>query len=155
MNIPEQIAKQFRDLYFGGNWTFVNMKDTLADVDWKLATTPVDSLNTIAKLVYHTNYYVHAVLHVLQGEKLTASDKYSFDVPVITSEEEWQRLLNKSLEEAELFATAIAQFPESRLQETFFEDKYGNYYRNLHGIIEHTHYHLGQIVVIKKLLKQS
>jgi hypothetical protein len=32
--------------------------------------------------------------------------------------------------------------------------KYGNYYRNLHGIIEHTHYHLGQIVLIKKLLKR-
>jgi len=32
------------------------------------------------------------------------------------------------------------------------EEKYGNYYRNFHGIIEHCHYHLGQIVLIKKML---
>jgi hypothetical protein len=29
-------------------------------------------------------------------------------------------------------------------------EKYGNYYRNIHGIIEHIHYHLGQIVLIEK-----
>ena len=41
------------------------------------------------------------------------------------------------------------------LWETFADEKYGHYYRNLHGIIEHTHYHLGQIVLIKKLLQQQ
>jgi hypothetical protein len=44
--------------------------------------------------------------------------------------------------------------PESKLAETFSDEKYGNYYRNIHGIIEHTHYHLGQIVLIKKILSQ-
>jgi len=45
--------------------------------------------------------------------------------------------------------------PESKLSETFLDEKYGNYYRNIHGIIEHTHYHLAQIVLIKKLLLQA
>ncbi len=44
----------------------------------------------------------------------------------------------------------IEQLPESKLWETFSDEKYGNYYRNIHGIIEHIHYHLGQIVLIKK-----
>jgi hypothetical protein len=56
MKLTEQIAKQFRDLHFGGNWTSVNLKETLADVDWLEATTKIYSLNTIATLVYHTNY---------------------------------------------------------------------------------------------------
>jgi len=34
MTLIEQIAKHFRDVYFGGNWTAVNLKDTLADVSW-------------------------------------------------------------------------------------------------------------------------
>jgi hypothetical protein len=63
--------------------------------------------------------------------------------------------LNKTWEEAENFATLIEQLPESRLWETFTDEKYGHYYRNIHGIIEHTHYHLGQIVLIKKLLAQG
>ena len=34
-------------------------------------------------------------------------------------------------------------------------EKYGNYFRNLTGIIEHLHYHLGQIVLIKKLIAEG
>ncbi len=90
MNLTEQIAKHFREVHFGGNWTSVNLKESLADVDWQKATTQVYSFNTIATLVYHINYYVSAVLKVLQGEALDASDKYSFDLPPILSLEEWE-----------------------------------------------------------------
>ena len=155
MNLTEQIAKHFRQIYFGGNWTSVNFKETLSDVDWQHATTKVYSFNTIATLVYHTNYYVSEVLKVLQGEPLNARDKHSFDRPPILSHEDWEKLLNKTWDDAENFAALIEQLPESKLGETFTDEKYGNYYRNIHGIIEHTHYHLGQIVLIKKLLTQK
>ncbi|MEJ7829346.1 MAG: hypothetical protein WKF91_14145 [Segetibacter sp.] len=39
MNLTGQIAKQFRDVYFGGNWTSVNLKENLADVTWQQAIT--------------------------------------------------------------------------------------------------------------------
>ena len=61
-------------------------------------------------------------------------------------------MLEKTWADAEKFAALIEQLPEEKLWETFFEDKYGNYYRNIHGVIEHCHYHLGQIVLIKKVL---
>jgi hypothetical protein len=152
MKLTEEIAKHFREVHFGGNWTSVNMKETLADVNWQQATTKVYSFNTIAILVFHTNYYVSAVLKVLQGEPLNAKDKYSFEHPPIQSQEDWEKLLSKTWEDAEKFAAVIEQLPEHKLQETFADEKYGNYYRNLHGIIEHTHYHLGQMVLIKKIL---
>ena len=155
MNLSAQIAKHFKDVHFGGNWTSVNLKQTLADVTWQQATTKIYSLNTIATLVFHINYYVSAVLKVLQGGPLDAHDKYSFDLPPIQNQENWEKLLNKMWTEAEDFAILVEQLPETKLGETFFEEKYGNYYRNLHGIIEHTHYHLGQIVLIKKILLQS
>ena len=52
MPITTQIAKQFRDLYFGGNWTGVDFRSILTGVDWKQATARVDSLNSIAALVF-------------------------------------------------------------------------------------------------------
>ena len=64
-------------------------------------------------------------------------------------------MLAKTWSDAETLANLIEQLPESRLWEDFSDNKYGNYYRNLHGIIEHCHYHLGQIVLIKKLLQQK
>ncbi|MBK8787215.1 MAG: DUF1572 domain-containing protein [Chitinophagaceae bacterium] len=152
MNLSVETAKHFREVHFGGNWTSVSLKETLADVSWQQAVTKVHSFNTIAVLVYHTNYYVSAVLKVLQGEALNASDTFSFDLPPIQSETDWKNLLNKTWADAERFASLLEQLPESRFGEVFTDEKYGTYYRNMHGIIEHIHYHLGQIVVIKKLI---
>lgn len=152
MDSIQQIAKHFRDVHFGGNWTTVNLKDTLSDVSWQQASTKVYDLNTIAVLVFHTNYYVTAVLKVLEGGVLEASDQLSFNAPAINSEADWQKLVDKALMEAERFALQIEGLKEEQLFEDFTDPKYGNYFRNLHGIIEHTHYHLGQIALIKKIL---
>ena len=153
MTFSQQIANQFRQVYFGGNWTAVNFKDTLADVDWKQATAKVGALNTIAALVFHTNYYVSAVLNVLNGAPLEAHDKFSFDLPPVQSQPDWEGLLQKTWTDAERFANEMEHLPEATLWDVFTEPKYGTWYRNLHGIIEHNHYHLGQIVLIKKLLQ--
>jgi hypothetical protein len=101
------------------------------------------------------NYYVHHVLGVLKGKPLTASDTFSFDLQPISNEAAWQQLINTSLEEAELFAQQIELLPEAKLMEDFADPKYGSYYRNMHGIIEHTHYHLGQIALLKKIVKEK
>jgi hypothetical protein len=88
----------------------------------------------------------------LEGEPLKAKDSDSFDHPPIQSREDWEKLVSKLWKDAELFASLVEQLPESKLEETFVEKKYGSYYRNIQGIIEHSYYHLGQIVLINKLL---
>lgn len=152
MNHSQHIAKHFREVYFGGNWTWSNFKDNLEGVSWEQATTQVHSLNTIAALVYHTNYYVTVIMKVLEGGPLSGSDKYSFACPPIQSKQDWDQLLQKSFDDAEKFASLLEQLPENKIWEIFPGEKYGDYYRNLNGLIEHTHYHLGQIVIIKKVI---
>jgi hypothetical protein len=153
--LTKQIAKHFREIFFGGNWTCSNLKENLKDVSWKEATTKVQSFNTIATLTFHVHYFVAAALKVMQGGPLDANDKYSFDHPLISSQEDWQKMQGKIWDDAENLAVLIEQLPESKLWENFTDEKYGNYYRNLHGIIEHTHYHLGQIAIIKKIVQSS
>jgi len=63
--------------------------------------------------------------------------------------------LEKTWTEAEKFAKLIEKLPEDSLGDVFVDPKYGTYYSNLHGIIEHVHYHLGQIVLIKKIILDS
>jgi len=152
MSLSQHLAKHLRDVHVGGNWTSVNLKDTLADVSWQQATTKVQSFNTIATLVNHINYYVAAVSKVLEGEALNAKDALSFSHLPIEGPEDWQKLVDKLFADAEHFAELIVQIPEARLWQDFTDAKYGSYYRNIQGIIEHTHYHLGQIVIIKKML---
>ena len=115
MNLSKQTAKHFREVYFGGNWTAVSLKESLADVTWQQATAKVYSFNTIAVLVYHTTYYVSAVLRVLQGELLHAKDAYSFNHPPILTQEDWEDLLNKTWADAEQFASLVELLPESKL----------------------------------------
>ncbi len=153
MNTAAQIAKHIRDVHFGGNWTCVNLKDSLTGVTWQQAITKVHDFNTVATLVYHMNYYIDAVLKVLQGGPLIAKDALSFDHPPIGSSADWEQLLDKVWTDATTFADLIEQLPEQQLGDIFVEEKYGIYYRNLQGIVEHTHYHLGQITLIRKILQ--
>ncbi|MCE3226789.1 MAG: hypothetical protein K0S32_1340 [Bacteroidetes bacterium] len=153
MNTSQNVAKHFREVFFGGNWTVSNLKGQLADVTWQEATTKVHSFNTIATLTFHINYFVDVTMKVLEGGELNAHDKFSFDHPPINSQADWEKLVNKALNDADRFADLVAKLPENKLWENFVLEKYGIYYRNIHGIIEHTHYHLGQIALIKKLVR--
>ncbi len=152
---PRQLAAHVRQIHFGGNWTTVSLKDQLAGVDWQMATHEIKEFHTIAALVYHTHYFVQVVLQVFQGQNLDAHDKFSFDHPPVHSEQDWQNLLTRVWSDAEQLAALLEQLPDSQLWEDFTAQKNGNYYRNILGIIEHSHYHLGQIVLIRKLIQQA
>lgn len=146
------MAKHFRDVHFGGNWTVSCLREQVSGLTWQQATANIPGFNTIAALVYHTNYFVVSILGVLRGGPLEGHDKFSFDLPPIRSQEDWEDLLNNVWADAESAATLIEQLPDSRLSEDFVDEKYGSWYRNIAGIIEHTHYHLGQIVMVKKMV---
>lgn len=115
----------------------------------------VNQFHTIAELVYHTNYFVRATLKVMEGGPLDAKEVESFDHPPIESQQDWDRLLEKIWTDAEHLADAIERMPESQLSEPFVKEQYGTWYRCLHGPIEHCHYHLGQIAMIKALMAGS
>lgn len=148
----KQIALHMKELYYGKNWTWSNMEDTLQDVDWKMAATKVESINTITVLVYHINYYLGQQIKVFKGGPLEGSDKLSFDAPEILSEKDWQALKKSCNQKADEWIGLVGQLNDEILSTTFVDKKYGTYYRNLMGAVEHAHYHLGQIVILKKLL---
>lgn len=155
MNQIKQIAKQFRESQLNGTWIATNLKAEISDLTWQQATTKIGTLNTIAALTFHLNYYVAGLIQVFEGGTLDIRDKYSFDCPPIQSQADWEKLCNKSFADAERFANLVEQMPGEKLAEGFVDIKYGNYSRNIHGVIEHTYYHLGQIVLIKKIMKEG
>jgi hypothetical protein len=107
-NICSQIAKNLREVFFGGNWTDVNIKDTLSSISYEDATAKVYSFNTIAVLVFHINYYIDRVIPVLKGEQLKATDKDAFSHPPINSEDEWKKMVDDSFKQLEIFASLTA-----------------------------------------------
>jgi len=156
MENSSQIAVRFKEVFLNGKWIAnTNYIDLLSSVSWKQATHKIGSLNTIAALTYHINYYLAGVLNVFEGGSLEIKDKYSFDLPPINSKEDWVNLLNGLNINAVKFADHIELMSDEKLNEKFVKTEYGTYRRNIEGIIEHSYYHLGQISLIKKMILQE
>ena len=155
MDVTKNIARHIREIHFGDNWTDSAMQGVLKDVTWQEATDTSLPCNSIAVLVFHTNFYLRAVhQRVLDNNDFKFKHEDTFEVPPITSEADWQALLQQTWTDAEAFAVAVEQFPEDRLEENN-PPNLGSIYKKIHGVIEHNHYHLGQIVLIKKLLRSK
>lgn len=155
MKTSEHIAKHLREVYFGGTWTAASVKEKLSGVTWEMATTEAGSLHTIARLVFHINYYIRTAIAVLSDEPTHSADSVSFDCPPISSSEAWERLLDQTWREVEELAGQIERLPDSALNDWFVDEESGTMYRCLHGRIEHAYYHLGQISMLKSLLEDK
>lgn len=148
-----QIASRLREVFINGRWIAnTNYKDQLQSVNWQQATQQVANLNTIAALTFHINYYLSGILSAFETGKLEISDKFSFDLPPIHSENDWNDLVTDFLNNAETFANKVEQMDELELDQIFFEENYGTFLRNIEGVVEHSYYHLGQISLIKKII---
>jgi uncharacterized damage-inducible protein DinB len=153
MNILTQISTHLLDVVEGENWTDVNITDTLKDITVQEATLKTKaSPNTIASLVNHLIYWNRVMIQRINGIMVNIPDINGFDVPDLTSEQDWTNLKNELVASAHELSDAIKKVNESRLPEPILPD-HSLTYKSLHGIVEHLHYHLGQIVILKKLIK--
>lgn len=154
MNLNVYLADRLREVFTEGKWVLgTNFKEQIIDLDWNQATQKIDNLNTIANLTFHIHYYIAGVAKVLKGGTLDIQDKYSFDSPPIKSEQDWENLVNTFCRESEEFIELVEKMPDKKILSDFVDKQYGTYYRNIDAMIEHTYYHLGQIILIKKRIK--
>lgn len=156
MEVTKELANRLHEVLLDGRWiTNTNYKLQIESVTWKQATQKIGTLNTIAVLTFHINYYLAGILNVFKGGDLEIRDQYSFDMQPIESETDWKRLINEFLVNSEEFIKEVANMPDYKLDETFVDEKYGTYLRNIEGVIEHGYYHLGQISLIKKMILEN
>ena len=150
------IASRLREVLLNGNWIAnTNFKEQMLSVDWQQATYKIDKLNTIAALTYHMNYYLSGLLSAFKNGRLEIRDKYSFDLPEITSKADWEKLVTEFVNNAIEFADKVEEMEDNIFDQPFIDKKYGTYLRNIEGVIEHSYYHLGQISLIRKIIVQN
>lgn len=150
------MANRLREVLLNGHWIAnTNFKQQLQNVNWQQAIQKVGNLNTIAALTFHINYYLEGLLNAFETGRLEISDKFSFDLPPITAESDWNKLVTDLLNNSERFAAKVEQMDDSLFDQPFIDKKYGTLLRNIEGVIEHSYYHLGQISLIKKMIMQQ
>ncbi len=152
MTAALQLSNRLKEVLLDGTWIAnTNFKEQLKTTSWQQATQKLANLNTIAALTFHINYYTAGILHVCKGGTLEIRDTYSYQLPEIHSEKAWNNLVDRFLCNATEIVNCIAAMPDKKLKAPFSGDKYGTFSRNIEGLIEHSYYHLGQLVLLKKM----
>jgi len=147
------LSGRLQEVLLSGQWIAnTNYKAQLHNVTWQQAIQQVSNLNTIAALTYHVNYYLAGLLKSFETGELNISDKFSYQFKTISSQHDWDKLVNDILDNAEKFVLKVEQIEDKQFDLPFVDAKYGTLLRNIEGVIEHCYYHLGQIVLIKKLI---
>jgi len=155
METTNLVATNFHNTYHGKNWTGSYLNEIIEDITLAEATQKVQNLNTIHTLLHHMNYYVRIAIQVLNGGPLEGTDKESFEHPQLNDENAWTQFKRTIFADATELKELIEKLPNDQWTKPFDTGKYGNYYRNLAGIIEHNHYHMGQIAIIKKMVRNN
>ena len=136
-----------------GTWIAnTNYRHQLSGMSWERANATIGGHNSIAALAQHIHYYINGLNRVFGGGSLDIHDQFSFAFPPIRSQQDWENFLERFWKDAELFAAQVEQIPATQLSGDFVDKKYGSYRRNIEAMIEHGYYHLGQIVLLNKLL---
>lgn len=137
-----------------GNWTEIYLDDVIADVTYAEALHVLPGAGyTIAALLYHIAFYNNIVLQRLQGGTPEINGLNGFDVH-INSTEEWLALKQNSLITFKQLADYVEAMPVEELLQNDGKAPQ-TFYKMLHGVAEHAHYHLGQIVLLKKLIRYN
>jgi len=154
--INKMLASRLREVLLSGKWIAnTNFKEQIISISREQAIQKVNGLNSIAALTFHINYYMKGILNVFHGGELEIRDKYSFEMPEIKSEADWDQLVTNFLNNAEAFVESVEQMHDVIFDRPFVDEKYGTYLRNIEGVIEHSYYHLGQISLLKKLIQEK
>ncbi|MEP6675734.1 MAG: DinB family protein [Ferruginibacter sp.] len=151
MNEINNIVKQFTDLQHGECWIGVNFKEALHEVNAATAAKKISGeINSVWQLVNHIIYWRNTVVIRLNG----SNDRppfVDFLLPETLDEEHWKQTLHDFEAAYHQLRSAIHNFKEEQLHKPSVKAGQTNF-ELLVGSLQHDAYHLGQIVLLKKLI---
>jgi len=148
-------VENFAQLYDKGAWFGDTYMEKLADVTEKEAfTPPMKGVHTIAELVAHVVYWRSPIIKKLKGNKdyVGSVDSPENWLPLDQLKARgWKKILDEfDTSQKELLKLLDAAKPN------FLNEEYspGNSWDYVvEGIVQHDVYHLGQLALVKKMIR--
>jgi uncharacterized damage-inducible protein DinB len=150
MKETERIADQLRRAFYAEAWSGPSVMETLEGVTADLAARKnVPDAHSIWELVHHITAWIEIARRRALGERVEVTPEVNFPPMTGADEVDWKRSLRKMTQAEEELRKTILQFSESRLDEPGVKDGHSVYVL-LHGAIQHSLYHAGQIMLLRK-----
>jgi uncharacterized damage-inducible protein DinB len=155
MTEVERIVDQSQRAFEGDAWHGPSLMAILEGVTAEQASArPLAGAHSIWELVFHIAAWEQAGVRRLGGDPANLSDDEDWPAITDTSEQKWDQAIEMLITGHEEFQNAIAKLDDSRLKEPIV-DGLATVYGTLHGIVQHTLYHAGQIAILKKALMEG
>jgi uncharacterized damage-inducible protein DinB len=160
MSERARIADQFRRMMTGEAWHGPSFAEALRGITVEQAgQRAVSGGHTVYELVHHIGAWIAEVTRRLEGRGAREPDDGDFPPPTVRIDAaEWDAVQRRLAERTEAFLRAIERFAEDRLDERVGDERNPplgtghSFYGTAHGVIEHTAYHVGQLMLLRKAL---
>jgi uncharacterized damage-inducible protein DinB len=146
----ERIVAEIRSSFDSKAWYGPSLLESLQGVDAASAAAhPIPGAHSIWEQVNHILYTQRILLKRINGDP--ARWNHAEDWPPVTdpSATAWQQTITALKQAEQELETAIARFPESRLEQPLGADG-TSAYRNFQGHAQHNAYHAGQIMLLRR-----
>ena len=155
MTEVERIVDQLNRAFEGEAWHGPSLMNILEGVSAaQAASRSFSEAHSIWELVHHIAAWERAGVRRLGGDPANLTDDEDWPAVSDTSEIAWEQTKEMLRAGHIEFQNAVSTLDESRLDQLMVSGP-ATVYGTLHGIIQHTLYHAGQIAILKKALGSS
>jgi uncharacterized damage-inducible protein DinB len=145
-----RIEDQLKRAFEGEAWHGPSIRELLTNVTAEMAATkPLTGAHSIWEIVHHVTAWQEGVRRRLEGHVVELSPEEDWPPVGDTSLAAWGHSLEALNHGHERLRSALARLSDSQLEDGVPGKDYSVYFM-LHGIIQHTLYHAGQIAILKR-----
>jgi uncharacterized damage-inducible protein DinB len=151
----ERIVDQLNRAFIGEAWHGPAVIEILEGITApQAAAHPLVGGHSIWELALHITAWTRAGSRRLQGDRAQLSEVENFPPVMDLSERAWEEARESIKAAYEELRGAIVLLDDCRLDQPIMEGM-SSVYVTLHGVIQHSLYHAGQIAILKKTFSEG
>ncbi|HEV7473917.1 MAG TPA: DinB family protein [Pyrinomonadaceae bacterium] len=154
MSEIERILDQLKRAYISEAWHGPAVSEILKGITaQQAATRPLPEGHSIWELVLHITVWLQACRRRLKGDPAQLDTAGDWPKVINTGDQSWNEAKRTMTQAYVELMSAIVLLDESKLDQPIIAGMSSNYV-TLHGVIQHTLYHAGQIALLKKAISE-
>jgi len=157
MSETARIRNQFERAFNGEAWHGPSVLALLDGVTAEQAAAhPIPGAHSIWELTLHIAAWEDACRRRLQGDPAQLADDENFPPVKDSTEAAWESAKQKLSDTHQRLLAVLTTIDDSRLNDPIIDSSeipFSTAYVTLHGGVQHTLYHAGQIAILKKAIE--